>query len=82
MFTKNEKFEVTEVGDGSILLVDDQGNIHSLNRTAKLIYDLCLQGLNFEEICDYIKKDYKTDMTLNEKVRTCIDSFINKKILI
>ncbi len=70
-----------EIEDGSVLLSDDEGNIHSLNKTARLIYDLCLKGLDLNEICDYIKKNYRTDDTLDDKVKSCIDTFKNKKIL-
>lgn len=82
MFKVNSNFVKVSVSDGSVLLYDEEGNIHSLNESAKLVYDWCVEGKSFDQICEDVKFLYGDIDEVESILQGCIDDFKKKGIIL
>lgn len=81
MYKNNPIFKQMSASDGSILLYDDIGNIHSLNGTAKIIFEMCSNGNDLQTICDFFRANFKCPDNIQEIVSKCIQELENKQLL-
>lgn len=83
MYKLKNGFNINHLDDGSSLIYDNQGNVHSLNSTATIILDMVTKSKKAEEISSYFKINFKINKhtNLEEMISKTIKQFTDKKIL-
>lgn len=81
MYKNNPIFKQMSASDDSILLYDDLGNIHSLNSTAKIVFEMCSNGNDLQNICDFFSTNFKCPDNIQDIVLKCIHEFENKHLI-
>ncbi len=82
MLKMNPQYQMLDVEEDNILLCDNSGNIHAMNESAKLIFELCTKGKTTKEISDCIKSNFSAQMNIEEIVDNYINQLVSKNILI
>lgn len=84
MLIANGRLKAVPISDNTVLLSDEDGNIHSLNESAGLIYKLCVNGMDDDGIYEYIRDhcQVRVDGDLRQIVTDCIRQLVDKGILV
>ena len=83
MYTKNPQCDISKMEETVIVMKKDDNSLHVLNETASLIWEY-IEDSSINDIVEMIVSKYISapiDVVLQD-VRTTIDSFIAKGLLI
>lgn len=79
---KRKNFKIEELGDDFILYDEFKDEIFLLNKSAKIVFDMCDGNFTFKEIVDIISDNLKTPKEIILKdVKKILNEFIKKGII-
>jgi Coenzyme PQQ synthesis protein D (PqqD) len=74
--------EIDEVGDGLIVCQQPNDQIHHLNRTAAVVFELCDGSRDAAEIATAVRDLFGLDRDPTEEVRACISQLAERGLLV
>jgi hypothetical protein len=79
---KRKNFKIEELEDDFILYDEFKDEIFLLNKSAKIVFDMCDGNFTFKEIVDIISDNLKTPKEIILKdVKKILNEFIKKGII-
>ena len=73
--------EVSEMPDGLVIYQADQEQVHYLNPTASLIYNLCADDLTAAAIAVELQAAFDLSERPSAEVLACLDDLIGKGLI-
>ncbi len=84
MYKMNDNFSISDLEDGSFLVYDEYGNVHSLNSTAGIILSMINKKKDILEICSHFETNFNINSNIDLKkiVDNTIQQFCDKGIIL
>jgi hypothetical protein len=79
--TRSEGLEVSEVADGLVVYQAAPEQVHYLNNTSAVVFELCDGDHSLQEIADTVRDVFSLSEAPIEEVRTCVDDLAGKGVV-
>lgn len=79
-----ENVTLQDIGDEVILYDSEKENVHILNNTAYIIWNLCDGQHTIEDIREHLERQFPdiAESDLTEDIKTTLNEFVEKKLII
>ena len=70
--------------ESDLMLYDIEGDsVHVLNKTARRIYELCMEAVSPDQIETLIRQDFTVDVNtdIREEIHACLDELRQKGLI-